>query len=238
MTTTLTETDLRFVVSRIPKDIREVMIKNQLFLGGGFIRETISGGKVNDIDLFSESKEALETIAKYLSIAREGSRVHTTDNAITLLSYPRLPVQFITRWLFTSADDLVNSFDFTVCQAGIYYDRSTGKWASVVHDSFYADLAAKRLTYTFPEREEEAGGSMLRVLKFIARGYNIQPNSLAGVIARVALKVDYALLGKGGIDNNEKGVAQVISGLLREVDPMNVIDGFTVIDEHEIIEGA
>lgn len=235
---TLTQTDLQFVVSRLPKDVRGLAKKYNIFVGGGFIRETIAGGDVNDIDIFGEKKEFLQASAEILASERNqvnptACKKFETDNAITLLSPPRLPVQFITRWLFSDPKKLVESFDFTVCQAIVWMDRG-GSWNSLIADDFYPDLAAKRLVYTFPQREEEAGGSMLRVRKFLRRGYNIQAESLAGVIARLVAKVRMAETGSPL--HNERNAAKVISSLLREVDPLAIIEGGgEPIDEHEIL---
>jgi hypothetical protein len=227
----LTQADLAFVVSRLPKDVREMMKDQGLYVGGGFIRETIAGGAVQDVDLFGPTKEKLQAAAAYLKAKREGARDLKTDNAITVVSHPRLPVQFITRWLFTNPDELVASFDFTVCQAAVWYDREARNWKSAAGDAFYSDLAARRLVYTFPVREEEAGGSMLRVRKFLQRGYTIQAASLGGVISRIAKSVDWHRVG-----DNETAIATVITGLLHEVDPLVVIDGVDPIDEHEVMK--
>lgn len=101
-----------------------------------------------------------------------------------------------------------------------------GEFRSVVDDLFYPDLAARRLRYMHPQREEEAGGSLMRVKKFLARGYNIQPLSLAGVMSRVFKKVDWARLEEG------EDPTAIICGLLREVDPLTVVDGVELRDEH------
>ena len=226
---TLTSQDLRLCVSRIPKDVRELMAKYKLMVGGGFIRSTIAGEKVNDIDLFGTDKQTLELAANHLRFQRNG-RLHTTDNAFTVLSSSRIPIQFITKWLYNSAAEVCKDFDFTVCQAVIEQVEGGG-WSSVCSDAFYPDLAAKRLVYTFPQREEAAGGSLLRVRKFLKRGYNIQAYSLAGVISRLVWKVDRSALA----DNSEQGLTKVLTGLLREVDPLVVVDGLDVVDEHELI---
>lgn len=227
----LTDSDLRFVTARIPKDIRDLMMAHTLFLGGGFIRETIAGQKPNDIDLFGTDKGALHLMADLLQAKRSGeSRKFTTDNAITVLSPPRMPVQFITRWLFEDPTMLMESFDFTVCQAVIWFD---GRWRSHIADGFYPDLAARRIVYTAPTREEEAGGSMMRVRKFLARGYTIQATSLASVIARVALGVVEEKLPTHV--PREKAWAMAIGGLLNEVDPLLVVDGFEPVNEHEAV---
>lgn len=232
----LTPTDLRFVVGRIPKDVAELLKTSGLILGGGFIRETISGGKVSDIDLFGANGEQLQLAAGKLFEARHATNVQArrfaTGNAITLLSPPRLPVQFITRWQFDSPEACVASFDFTVCQAIVWRDVQ-GNWFSMCADDFYTDLAARRLVYTFPVREEEAGGSMMRVRKFLARGYNIQPLSLGGVISRLCSKVIEERLRGDTTADREKDRALVLAGLLREVDPLAVVDGLEPIDEHD-----
>lgn len=226
---TLSAGDIQLVVSRIPQDVRKMMMEQPLFCGGGFIRETIAGNPVQDVDLFGPSKDILKIAADYLASKRDGAKVHVTENALTVLSAPRLPIQFITRWLFEDAAPLVQSFDFTVCQAAVWYNRLTKRWESAISQCFYPDLAARRLTYTFPIREEEAGGSMLRVRKLLARGYNIQAFALAGVIARVALAAHISA------DTDETMATYAISRKLVEVDPLLLIDGFEPVNEHELI---
>ncbi len=234
MSNELTNTDLGFVVRRIPKDIREIMQRQGLLLGGGFIRETIAGSPAQDIDLFGATESALRAASEYLASSRQG-RCHATPNAFTVLAHPRLPVQFIARWLFSEPEALVASFDFTVCQAVIWFDPHQKTWRSLVGEGFYPDLAARRLVYTSPTREEAAGGSMLRVRKFLQRGYSIQATSLAAVIARVAAKVEWGRLRCDA--DPEKNAAIVIAGLLHEVDPLVVVDGLDPIDEHALVDG-
>lgn len=227
----LIKSDLRFVVQRIPKDVRDLLTKynRQLFIGGGFIRACIAKEEINDIDLFGDSLERLELIADELISARPGSRKHKSKNAITVITPNRTTVQFITRWLFNDARKLVKSFDFTICQAAIWRGghQSNARWESHVSERFYIDLAGRNLVYTNPEREEEAGGSMLRVLKYAKRGYSIQINSLGDVINRLTVAAE--------IMNKDTGITflAALSSLLREVDPLLVIDGFEVVDDHQ-----
>jgi hypothetical protein len=222
----LTDTDLQFVVRRIPKDVRDLLTTEPFFLGGGFIRETIAGGEVRDIDLFGPTKGRLIDAADGLATRRE-VKPYRTDNAITVLAPPRLPVQFITRWAFTDAEALAASFDFTVCQAVVWFDKSDLRWKSVTSDAFYPDLAARRLTYTSPVREEEPGGSLLRVRKFLARGYSIQAPSLAAVVSQLMGKV------RNVEELTQEGRTRVLAGLLYEVDPLLVVDGLEAVNEHD-----
>src|SRR3546814_11338911 len=94
---------------------RELLQKlaGRLFRGGGFSRSVIAGEAVNDVDLFGYDAEWLRKVAEGLSARRTGSRIHKTGNAITLLTPERMTIQFITRWTFPRAADLVASFDFT-----------------------------------------------------------------------------------------------------------------------------
>lgn len=222
----LTASDLNFVLTRLPRDLLKLMRKEPIFLGGGFIRETISGNKPNDIDLFGKDSNELKRISLDFSLSRQ-AKLHTTDNAVTVLSPPRMPIQFITKWCFSEAEAVCESFDFTVCQAVIWFEKE--KWHSLASNDFYIDLAARRLVYTFPHREEAAGGSMLRVRKFLQRGYSIQAQSLAGVITRLAMAVRW------DETHDEKSAAKIITSLLHEVDPLTLIDGVEPVDEHEVI---
>ena len=232
--TDLSYTDLQFILGRTPKDVRALIKDRRLILAGGFIRAVIAGERANDIDLFGSSKDQLEAAARALVDERHRARFHQTHNAFSVFCPPRRPVQFIHRWLFDDAAKCIESFDFTIAQAAIWWvDGKPGMWRSCISDAFYADLAARRLVYTAPKRNEDAGGSILRARKFLMAGYNIQAPSLAGVIARLMSGVH-----KSGLaDSSEDGTAQVLLGLLREVDPLVAIDGGTEpINEHEVVE--
>jgi len=164
--------------------------------------------------------------------------MHHSDNAITLITENRATVQFITRWTFADGPSLVNSFDFTIVQAAVWWGKNG--WESTTGAGFYADLAARRLVYTHPVRVEEAGGSLLRVLKYVKKGYNIQPGSLGGVVARLYSAIDQEKVAARSVHlgpghDQEKVTAYVITGLLREVDPSLAIDGLDVQnDDHGV----
>lgn len=236
----LNKDDLRNVVTHLPKDIRKILTSHpgKVFVGGGFIRAVVGQEKISDIDMFGENAATLGMLAERLKTDRGDTKVHTSKNAITILTNNRHPVQMITRWLFTSADDLISSFDFTVCASAVYFQN--GEWKSQVSEHFYADLAAKRLRYTLPKREEEAGGSMLRVIKYVKRGYSISPKSLAQVMARVSVAANTNILNNSRINwdskciESETYVSLAIQEKLREVDPLLIVDGLDVEDDHEM----
>ena len=212
----LSKNDIHFVVSRLPKDIRELMQKDQVFLGGGFLRATIAGEKPSDIDLFGPSEEILDNCANKLVANRPGARKIHTKNAITIYQSPRLPVQFITRWVFDDPVRLAESFDFTIAQAVIYYNRTPvqggTRWLSWTAEDFYADLAARRLAYTRPKRNEDAGGSLMRVRKFLGRGYNIQVAGAGGRSGPFGLRRRCRPCGREGRSSHQPGARGPAAG--------------------------
>jgi hypothetical protein len=215
--------DLQWCLKRAPRQVLQLMKDHpgKLICSGGFIRDCVNGDQVNDIDLFVTDKANAKLFAQSLS---GEAKVHETDNAYTVRGFKISP-QIIHRWTFESAEQLTESFDFTVAKAAFWWEGSTeslsgvisGKWQSVCHPDFYADLAARRLIYVSPVREEEPGGSLLRLLKFYQRGYRIPLDSLGAVLARLVMGVNQheMPMDKG----REKGWAKVLTGLLREVDP-------------------
>jgi len=206
---TLLQEDLVWCLRKLPKIVFNLMRneKDNLMLAGGFIRTCIANEVQTDIDLFVKLKENAELYARRL-IEKEGYIV-STDNAYTVVRKP--PIQFIQRWTYNAPADILPSFDFTIAKAVIWFDGTN--WQSLCDDRYYADLAAKRLTYCSPVRIEEVGSSLLRVLKFYQKGYRIPLDSLAGTIARVMTGIDFNRV------QGEEEWKHIITGLLREVDP-------------------
>jgi hypothetical protein len=194
--------------------------QGRIFVGGGYLRSIVAGEKINDVDVFVSSKETAELLA--YKLAREKSDVYVTDNAFTVKG--KLPIQIIHRWLFDDAEGVVNSFDFTVCAAAFYYAPSGNSWkegwSSYINARFYQDLAAKRLVYQMPERNEDAGGSMLRVLKYYQKGYRIPLDSLGKVMARMVKEIRFDEFPMGQTNAEyESYIAKLLTAMLVEVDP-------------------
>lgn len=232
----LTWHDLQFALLQTPKPLLKLMKgpawAGKIFVGGGFLRSIVAREPVNDIDVFTGSKNDAEMLSQILAAETE-SRVYTTDNAYTVLG-TKPAVQIIHRWTFDTAHNLCQSFDFTCCCAAFWWNEKNdglideSSWASTCDPRFYCDVAAKRLIYRNPTRNEDAGGSMLRVLKYYQKGYRIPLDSLAAVITRLVQGVDFKELlpnldGPAAVELAAKEAperfSRIICGLLREVDP-------------------
>jgi hypothetical protein len=239
--------DLRFAIIRLPINLKKIMEDsnwhNRIFVGGGYLRSIVSGETINDVDVFVKSKEDAELLA--YKLCNEKKDIYKTDNAYTIKG--KLTIQIIYRWVFERPEDISNSFDFTICCAVIYIEsflpakmnsaseepKQVIKWNSFCDDRFYIDLASKRLVYRKPKRNEDAGGSILRVLKYYQKGYRIPLDSMGSVIARLIHNLDTNRMPL----SDEDGVASIITGLLREVDPAidpSHLSHLPVINDDEI----
>lgn len=217
--------DLIWCVNRLPNRIKSSM-KDKFsalwpVIAGGYIRACIANEHVNDIDMFVVGPPCDSAILTGQLILGTDLEPHESENAYSINLEP-YPVQVIRRWTYDKLEDVINSFDFTICQAALWYDKETKQWIGKVADGFYEDLAAKRLNYTAPDRDEDAGGSMLRVLKYYQRGYRIPMESLGKVLARMVSGLSEEDFGKRSIMDKKQWegvVGLVMTGLLREVDP-------------------
>jgi hypothetical protein len=80
---------------------------------------------------------------------------------------------------------------------------------------------------------------MLRVLKFYQRNYRIPLDSLGAVIARLVGGVHWDELQRSRFGNRgEQGLAQVLTSLLREVDPLVDSDAIGHVDTVHCTHGV
>ena len=208
----LTDKDVQKIVDQLPMGLMELMVTEDIFLAGGAIRAIIAGEEVKDFDLFTRSAEKAREYAERLSEVFNNEDYLATENAFTvkddLGSIP--DIQFIHRWTFSNKWGLIGSFDYTIAQAAIWFEN--GDWKSVATPSFYDDLEAKQLVYTAPDREEEPGGSLLRMRKFLRMGYDISSYDMAKVISRLLNGVDLNQLA----DFKENERSSIINDLLTD----------------------
>lgn len=218
--------DLNYIARNLPKDVRALLQKTPgLYLAGGFIRAMVAGEQVSDIDLWGRDKKELDVMAEMFAAKRQ-VRCMTTDNAHTILTPNRTPVQFITRWVHNDPVALAESFDYTIAQAVVWHGAEG--WDSWCGEYFYPDLAAKRLRYTMPKRNEDAGGSLLRMTKFLNRGYKISPESMGRVIARLTMG-----LYENFMTRDEQFRGSILIAKLREVDPLTIVDGVESVEDND-----
>lgn len=191
--------DLANVVYSIPPDLAVKLIraKGRLFLCGGFIRDIVRGEKPKDVDIFGTDADEIRQTG--LSLGEERCRdFKPTVYAITVgpgkapdgesVRYIRVPVQFVHTWPVSNPWTAITRMDFTMCQAAIWYKG--GDWRSCITDQFYQDTEAKRLRYTYPDREGTAGRSLVRAMNFVKRGWTFPADEIAGLVSHTAHEVN------------------------------------------------
>ncbi len=206
----LSQDDITWVVKCIPLDLRVQMIArpNKAIVAGGFLRACIAGEQKSDIDIFVPSVEDAKALVDDLQ-SNESRAVIVTENATTLYGIG-LPLQVIHKWTFETAHAVLESFDFTIARSGVWFDGIT--WRGLADGRFYSDLAAKRLRYT---QNGVPGGSILRVLKFVARGYRIPPYEFASLVDALCTQAGTS----PGLEN--------LREIMNDVDPATVMDDLT-----------
>jgi len=184
ITIDMNETDLYNAVLLLPDKIVHFLKvnSNKAYLAGGYLRSVIGNEPISDYDIFfSYDKANLQSHLHTWSPSADLAGIEETENSFLIpkrLDCP--PIQFIWRWKFTDAKDLIDKFDFTIAKAVIWYNGSD--WCGLVCDTYYQDLAAKRIVYSSGVPGNEGAGHIARLLKFIARGYSIGPNDLANIL--------------------------------------------------------
>lgn len=180
----LRPTDVTSCVFCLPSELRRCLSQwpNQLVVAGGFVRDVIAHDRPKDVDVFVAGEDLAREVSEWLK-SECGLDSVRTMNTITVKT-KGCPTQLAWRWKFSTPSELVEGFDFTVCQAGIWWDGE--QMRSTAAPSFYKDLEAKKLVYTALGRDDDRASALLRVLKFYQRGYKITLPSLSRVLAHLA----------------------------------------------------
>lgn len=181
------DTELAQAIYRLP-DVKP----EGPWLAGGALRRTIAGQKLeSDFDYFFASQEQFDAFCQQVKDSggwQKSANEHNVtfglpsvrpesvgDDEFTKYQ-PEIEVQAIKiRW-YSSIDEVLDSFDFTICQFG--YD---GEHLVCGEYSLW-DLGRKRLV---PHRLTYAVASFRRLLKYTRQGYSICGGGLANMLEQV-----------------------------------------------------
>lgn len=188
--------EIQQLENSIPKDTLSVLKREKCFIAGGALTSIFTGSQINDIDVYFRSRESLErTMQVFCEEADDTLEVSpdedlsidtsvvlpiavtkksvvftqgvTHRNNITGVLVPKASIQFITFQYFDCAEDIFDTFDFTINMCA--YDCA--KEELTLHDSFLKHLARRSLVVNTNTAYPLI--SMLRVDKYRERGYNI-----------------------------------------------------------------
>lgn len=165
-------------------NLRRLLERNPgLVLAGGCIRSWVQNEEPNDIDFMVTDEADLDAIYADFELFF-GKHKYASRNGRTYTSL-NLDIQVVTRWRY-SAKTHVERFDFTICQAAIWYD---GEWKSWCNENFVTDSLDRVVIYTQPDRPEEPLGSLARAMRFESKGYKLGHTEFGKIAAQMERRV-------------------------------------------------
>lgn len=150
----------------IIKEVFEIIGAFEAFIAGGFARHSITDAPedyYSDIDIYSRSLKKYEMMEEVFKskfkIIKESEVSITFDNKYSIIK----PVL----GFYGTPEQVLNTFDFTICQAAIINPETC-----LYNSSFYEDHKNKRLILyctNYPIN------TFFRVIKYTKKGYFISP---------------------------------------------------------------
>lgn len=194
----LEDSDIRRVIYKLPNSVRELLRRHpgEVVLAGGFIRAVVSGESPRDIDLFvnSDKRSDSRDWMRDAEVYQHSSEIKENDQDWVIKENGlQLGVQVVWRYPFKNPHEILEQFDYTVTKAAIWFDVGNknikSDYIGIYHERFYQDITRKLLTYS-NDRDNEYLMSIPRLIKYIQKGYHIDPASLAALITKTCLSLD------------------------------------------------
>jgi len=211
----LKKSDVKRIVERLPECLK-LLMTDSAFIGkvsiaGGFIRSILANQDINDIDVFVSDLEVADKVCNFvmnnLAMNNLGNvRASYSENACTLYNVG-FPIQIITKWLYNTPQEVIDDFDFTICQAAIFYHEIDG------FIGICASLYGKELIFAHPVREHNPMVTLFRYLKFAKLGYYIESDSFFSLIAKAIKSLNI----KGADLSDEYKVAEALESAFSEI---------------------
>jgi hypothetical protein len=151
------------------------------WIAGGAIRRTIMGKEPeSDFDFFFRDADQLGTFADGL-LERGYRKVRETEHHIQFRGAPNggveRDVQLIRFKYYQSAEDVIDSFDFTICMVAFDGETLTaGEYA--LFDLGRQTLAIHQVTFPV--------STMRRMIKYTKQGFRACPGAMATILRETA----------------------------------------------------
>lgn len=145
------------------------------WMAGGAIRNLVTQQPhTTDFDYFFKNQEQLNQWRA--DVEKIGAiKVFETENSISY-TYQNITLQAVKIQFYTSLEEVIDSFDFTICQFG--YDGSQfviGNYS--LCDTFRKRLVLHKLTYPVP--------TIRRLIKYTKQGYYACAGSMQSILEAV-----------------------------------------------------
>ena len=153
----------------LDRELKDIGLDKQpgWYLAGGACTSSFSNAKIHDLDIFFRSQWALSNALAVYSADEKIKVKYSTDNAVSYRVNGK-KVQFIKKDGFVGEPEaVVPHFDFTISMCAYVPDERRFHY----DPKFMEHLAARTLVYN-PDSKNPLS-TMVRVKKFLARGYTV-----------------------------------------------------------------
>lgn len=216
------------IVKKIPEDVKRLLMHfgSGLCIAGGFCRDAFIGEEPKDIDIFAVSDELMREATLWFNVHTDSYQLEKDSlNSINFRPkhdfdpvYETLPpIQFVTRAHYHMHGELIQSFDWSICQIAVYWNTINEAWEGICTEKFGEDIQSGTLHYTAPERDEDPGASVLRMMRFTQRGWRPTEESIARCLGRFTSEVAGELIPFGTLQASEEDYTEKIKVCFRQV---------------------
>lgn len=148
-----------------------------IIVAGGAITSIFTNSDINDVDMYFRSKRDL---SDFLCNEMDSNWVIAHTDKAFLFKQNNIKIQAIHFKYFETADDIFDTFDFTVCMGAYDFDKEE----FVLHKDFIKHNAARILRFNagtaFPIV------SALRIQKYEKKGYTISKSEYLRIMLTIA----------------------------------------------------
>jgi hypothetical protein len=174
-----TYSELNAYYSGFVGTLRGLLEGHHGFIAGGVFKDVFEKKDIRDIDIWFENEFDWKEAVEYFGM-NGWVRNHETENSIGFRrAFAGSIVVELINNRFGTPEEIINSFDFTVCQCGMYKmlgDDADGNTVTVyklIHDEkFFQDLRNKTLHLTHDTIVNPVG-QFDRVLKYSRYGFKL-----------------------------------------------------------------
>lgn len=155
-------------------DLTDTLKRYNCYVAGGTITSLFTNRDINDIDIyFRDEQSAIDFLYE---VWKEGQWVTALTKKAIMLKYGELDIQLIFFKYFNSAEEIFDTFDFTINMGA--YDFKLDQF--VLHDDFLKHNSQRILR--FNSKTAFPIVSLLRVQKYQDRGYSISKSEFIRMI--------------------------------------------------------
>lgn len=178
---------LRKLLELLPRTVLETLKRFPgLALAGGSIGDVLRGEMPRDYDLWWSGPRLTPKTTREIqeSLATPETTITAVGNLLRFMS-PTIKVDLVRHHPFGDTTGLVQGFDFTVCQAALFYDTHKATFVCTCSDRFYPDNCNRVLVLN-PDRNRASDGNLIfRLVKYLGKGFHILEDQVVGTTEAV-----------------------------------------------------